>query len=375
MILILLFLATCFLAYSNGANDNFKGVASLYGSRTASFRTALAWATVTTFAGSIAAIFLAESLLKKFSGKGLVPDTLTASPDFLLAVVLGSAATVILATLTGFPVSTTHALTGALVGGGLVAVGGHVDFSALRKNFVTPLVLGPVLAIALGALLYLALRFLRLRLGLTKEWCACVGAEERIVAMPQPASVFARAVAVPEITMATGTVESCTERYAGRFLGVRAQGVMDALHFLSAGVVSFARGLNDTPKIAAMLLLLHALDIRWGFAAIAVLMGLGGLLSARKVAETMSKKITAMNHGQGFSANLATGILVILASAQGLPVSTTHVSVGALFGIGLTTGSAHPRVMRNIALSWLVTLPCAAALSAAAYWLIARLAA
>ena len=372
MIPILLFLATCFLAYANGSNDNFKGVASLYGSRTASFRTALAWATVTTFAGSISAIFLAQSLLKKFSGKGLVPDALVASPAFLLAVALGAALTVILATLTGFPVSTTHALTGALSGGGLVTAGAQVNFGALGKNFVTPLVLGPVLAIALGALLYLALRWARLRFGLTKEWCACVGAEQRVVAMPQPASIFARPAAFAEITATIGEVESCTERYSGAFLGVRAQGLMDALHFLSAGVVSFARGLNDTPKIVALLLLLHALDIRWGFAAIAAMMAVGGLLNARKVAETMSKKITAMNHGQGFSANFATGVLVILASVYGLPVSTTHVSVGALFGIGLTTGSANPRVMRNIVLSWLITLPCAGALSAAAYWVIAR---
>ena len=372
MIPILLFLATCFLAYSNGANDNFKGVASLYGSRTAGFRTALAWATVTTFAGSISAIFLAQSLLKKFSGKGLVPDALVGSQTFLLAVVLGAALTVILATVTGFPVSTTHALTGALVGGGLVAAGAQVNFAALGKHFVTPLVLGPVLAIGLGAALYLALRFVRLRFGLTKEWCACVGVEQRVVAMPQPASLFARPATLTEITATIGEVESCTERYAGSFLGVRAQGLMDALHFLSAGVVSFARGLNDTPKIAAMLLLLHALDIRWRFAAIAAMMAVGGLLSARKVAETMSKKITAMNHGQGFSANFATGVLVILASVYGLPVSTTHVSVGALFGIGLTTGSANPRVMRNIVLSWVITLPCAGALSAAAYWVIAR---
>src|SRR6185436_20174663 len=112
----LLFLATCFLAYSNGANDNFKGVASLFGSRTASYRAAISWATITTFAGSVAAIFLAEGLLKKFSGKGLVPDLLTGSPSFLLAVAIGAGATVILATLTGFPISTTHGLTGALVG-------------------------------------------------------------------------------------------------------------------------------------------------------------------------------------------------------------------------------------------------------------------
>src|SRR5262245_46225757 len=135
----ILFLATCFLAYANGANDNFKGVASIFGSRTASYRTAISWATVTTFAGSVAAIFLAQALLRKFSGKGLVPDALTASPSFLLAVALGAGGTVILATLTGFPISTTHGLTGALVGAGLIAVGGQVNFAALGKNFVMPL--------------------------------------------------------------------------------------------------------------------------------------------------------------------------------------------------------------------------------------------
>src|SRR5882724_980786 len=131
---LLLFLAACFLAYSNGANDNFKGVASLYGSRTTNYRTALAWATITTAAGSIASIFLAQSLLKKFSGKGLVPDALTTQPEFLLAVALGAGATVILATVLGFPISTTHGLTGALVGAGMVTGISQVNFSALGKN-------------------------------------------------------------------------------------------------------------------------------------------------------------------------------------------------------------------------------------------------
>src|SRR5437764_12481399 len=139
-----LFLAVCFLAYSNGANDNFKGVSSLFGSRTCSYRTAISWATLTTFAGSLAAIFLAQALLKKFSGKGLVPDALTVSPLFLLAVALGAGATVILATLTGFPISTTHGLTGALVGAGFVAAGHQVNLGALGKNFVLPLLLSPV---------------------------------------------------------------------------------------------------------------------------------------------------------------------------------------------------------------------------------------
>src|SRR4051794_36474245 len=135
MVPIALFLATCFHAYSNGAIDNFKGVASLYGSKTCGYRTAITWATLATFAGSITSIFLAQSLLKKFSGKGLVPDAIVGSPQFLLAVVLGAAITVILATRLGFPISTTHGLMGAIVGSGLVAVGKGVNFASLGKGF------------------------------------------------------------------------------------------------------------------------------------------------------------------------------------------------------------------------------------------------
>ena len=129
--LLLIFLAACFLAYSNGANDNFKGVASLLGSRTTSYRTTIVWATVATFGGSICSLFLAQHLLKAFAGKGLVPDQIVGSETFLLAVALGAGITVMAATLLGFPISTTHALTGAMIGSGLSAVG---DRKSTRLN-------------------------------------------------------------------------------------------------------------------------------------------------------------------------------------------------------------------------------------------------
>jgi PiT family inorganic phosphate transporter len=115
------------------------------------------------------------------------------------------------------------------------------------------------------------------------------------------------------------------------------------------------------------------LDLRWGFAAVAPMMTIGGLLNARRVAETMSKKITTMNHGQGFTANLTTAILVVLASLNGLPVSTTHVSVGSLFGIGLTTGKANLHVIGTIVSSWIITLPCAAIIAGTVYWITTSL--
>lgn len=330
---ILLFIATCFLAYSNGANDNFKGVASLFGSRTSSFRVAIAWGTATTFAGSISSIFFAQTLLTRFSGKGLVPDQIVGSEVFLLAVVLAAGITVIVATLTGFPVSTTHALTGAIMGSGLMAAGAEVKLEALGKGFLLPLLLSPMLAVVLAGPLYLLLHLLRLHFGITKEWCICAGKSRQFVPIPQPASVMALNTAMPlALDISIGDQAQCEERYAGEFLGIGSQKLMDAGHFVSAGVVSFARGLNDTPKIAAMLLVIEALNIRWGLVAVAAMIAVGGMLNAKKVAETMSFKITSINHGQGFAANVTTGILVILASKYGLPVSTTHVSVGSLSG-------------------------------------------
>ena len=136
MTIVLILLAVGLLAWSNGANDNFKGVASLYGSRTCGYRTALAWATATTFAGSVAALFLAQELVARFSGRGLVPDALVTSPAFVLAVATGAGVTVLLATRFGFPISTTHGLTGALVGAGL-ASGGPVHLGVLGAAFVT----------------------------------------------------------------------------------------------------------------------------------------------------------------------------------------------------------------------------------------------
>ena len=134
-VFVLLFLTALFVAYANGANDNFKGVATLYGANVADYNTAITIATIATCAGCIASVFLAEELVKAFSGKGLVPDAVAASPIFLLAVATGAGATVILATLLGFPISTTHGLTGALVGAGFMAAGDELKLGSWVRPF------------------------------------------------------------------------------------------------------------------------------------------------------------------------------------------------------------------------------------------------
>jgi PiT family inorganic phosphate transporter len=363
--LCLLVLAVLFVAYSNGANDNFKGVATLFGSGTCTYRQALAWATCTTLAGSLLALWFAAGLIESFKGKGLVPDEVTRHPAFLLAVSLGAALTVLLATWTGLPVSTTHALTGALVGAGLLAAG-EVRLAALGQSFVLPLLFSPLAALLLTAAVYPLFHRLRKSRGITSQTCVCLGTTyEEVQIQPDGQLILARTGAV----LAVEERAVCVDRYQGRVVGLEASRLLDGLHYLSGGAVGFARGLNDTPKIVALMLAAEALPPVWGLTLVALVMAVGGILNARRVAETMSKRITRMNPGQGFTANLVTSLLVASASRLGLPVSTTHVSVGALFGIGMVNGTARVRTILTILLAWVTTLPLGAALAALCYLL------
>lgn len=364
MLLTALLLGVLALAYANGANDNFKGVATLYGCGTARYRTALAWATAATLGGSLLALALAAGLVDTFKGKGLVPDSVTTDPRFLLSVGLGAALTVLLATWLGLPVSTTHALTGGLVGAGLLAADGDVRFSALTDSFVAPLLFAPVAALLLAVLLYPVVRAVRRAAGVTtRTWVRVGGVVEEATITPDGTVLLVRT----GVAVTVGPADECRTRYAGRVAGAEVGPVLDAVHYLSAGAVCFARALNDTPKLVALLIAAEAVAPTVGLAATAAAMAVGGVLGARRVAETMGRKITRMSPGQGLTANLVTALMVLGASRLGLPVSTTHVSVGALFGIGTVNGTARVRTVLSILLAWVTTLPLGAALAAAVY--------
>lgn len=373
MIFTLLLVSVLFLAWSNGANDNFKGVATLYGSATAGFRGSLLWAAATTALGSLVSVSLAGTLARRFSGKGLIPESFL-DPAALTAIGLAGALTVFLATVIGMPTSTTHALTGALAGVGLAAAGtGQVDWAAFGGRFATPLLVSPVLAIGLTAAVYPLLRRARRRLGVERRTCLCIGEGGRTLVPLAGGAAAMSAAGGPAVMV--GESERCVERYEGRFVGVEAQKVVDGVHYLSAGAVCFARAVNDTPKIAALLLAAAGLGLadlgRAGLLLVAVAMTAGGLLQSRGVAETMSRRITDLNPGQGLTANLATAGLVLGASRLGLPVSTTHVSCGTIFGIGLVSRQARARTIARILLTWVTTLPLGFLLGGGIYLLLA----
>jgi PiT family inorganic phosphate transporter len=352
------------LAFANGANDNFKGVATLRGCGRLSYSGALALATATTLAGSLAAIVVASGLARRFSGKGLVPDAVVVDPVFVLAVAIGAALTVLLATRLGLPISTTHALAGALLGAGLVAAGPeHVSLSALGSTIAAPLLVSPVVALALAAVTHAGVKRLVARLEAAQPACLCTQSPV-VAALAGPAGGLLRLT--PAAPLHVDPVEECERHGSTRIASVDPRRALDGLHVMSAGAVGFARGLNDTPKIAGVLAATQVLAPGLGIAALAMAMAAGGLAAARRVARTLSFDITRMDEQEGLSANLVTAALVVIASPLGLPVSTTHVSCGALFGIGAANGEARWKTIGSIAGAWAVTLPAGAALSALA---------
>jgi PiT family inorganic phosphate transporter len=316
------------------------------------------------------AVLLAGELLKNFSGKGLVHESLIANADYTAAVALGAGLTVLLATRLGMPISTTHSLVGALVGAGLAA-NSSIQWDRLGSSFFLPLLLSPLLAVLTTIIVYPVFRMVRQSLGISAETCLCAG-NQVLETIP----LFDHCIALERaefLTVQMGDRVTCQNIYRGEVWGIEAKSMLDGMHFLSAGAVSFARGLNDTPKIAAMLMVLPLLQGFAGMAVVGLAIAVGGILNARRVAETMSQRITPMNAGQGFTANLVTSVIVIGASRFGMPVSTTHVSCGGLFGIGVITAQGQWNTFLKILFAWVTTLPLGCALGAISYAAITSL--
>lgn len=350
--------AVALLSFANGANDNFKGVATLWGAGRTSYQRALGWATTFTFLGSLAAIWFASGLAAKFNGSQLVGAGIYAQVPFLSAVALGSAATVLLASRLGLPISTTHALTGALVGAGVAAAGfAQVNVGSLGNGVLLPLLFSPLVSLSLT----LAAYSLVAKLGRGRD-CVCVHrAAGFALAAPGSPFVASSVAAAPTLRWASaGDCRTGTEAFRGS--------VSDVLHWFSAAAISFARGLNDTPKIAAVLLVAGTSAGKWNYAMVAMGMAVGGLLGAARVAQTLSKRITPMAAEEAVGANLVAATLITLASFVALPVSTTHVTSGGIFGIGLLRRrEADWRRVREIVLSWVATLPMGATLGMLLY--------
>lgn len=340
------------LAWANGANDVAKGVATLSGSGAASAKHAVVWGSVCTVLGGFAAVAWGAALLRTF-GSDFVAPGFHLDLVFVISVLTGACAWVLSASRFGFPVSTTHALLGGIVGAVLSVAGPDGLHTAVVANkAVLPLLVGPFLAVGLCAAILLLARYVARKVPAWQPGCCA-----------------------PEEWKKNPYV--CAQDNVPLLRRVLRVQLWTALHWLSSGTTSFARGLNDTPKIAAFLVLavtfvpeesvVHGLSSLWLVLAVSVVMGLGGLWGGYAVLNTLAYRVAAMEPRSGLIANTGTSLLVLAATPLGLPVSTTHISTGALMGVRWVNDS-RPReadALKLILIGWLVTVPAAGTVSAA----------
>jgi len=334
------------LAWANGANDVAKGVATLTGSGLARARRAVRWGTLCTVLGGLVALAWGGALLDIFGG-GLLAPGFRLTPAFVACALLAAVAWVLLATRYGLPVSTTHALLGGIVGAALAVAGwAGLRHASVLGGVLLPLLLSPLVAIVL---------------------CAGALGLGRVLARRLPS--WHPGCCAPEDWRRNPFVCAGEQEKPAPWR----QRLWLALHWLSSGAASFARGLNDTPKIAALLVLAASLApearpetiVPWAIVAVALVMGMGSLWGGYRVLDVLAHRVTPLDPGTGFAANAGTSLLVLAATPLGLPVSTTHVSTGALFGIRL---AAKQRPVSDalgpILFGWVVTFPLTAAVAA-----------
>ncbi len=365
MIEYLLILVVVLVAFFNGTNDISKGVATLVGSGLCKYRVALLWGTVWTVAGGLLSFFVASALLKVFSA-GLIASDVELTTSFSIAVGSGVFLWVLFATRYGMPVSTTHSIVGAVCGPVLLTMGpDKIVWGTLGYKIMAPLLLSPFLALLLTLFVYRTGYAILSRLS---EYCLCFGPTKVLRCGPAVGTTAITSFKAETLAVQAAEISECDERLDSP----TRLDFNDITHWFSSGLISFARGMNDTPKIVAIMFASAAftdIDRRLLFLMVIVAMGLGGYLYGTRVTETLSEKITDMDRNDSVIANLCTALLVVFASRLGMPVSTTHVSSSSIIGIGLKRNAIgiNRRIIYEMLTAWAVTFPVAAGISAIVY--------
>ena len=398
-----------FMAWGIGANDVANAMATSVGSKAITVKQAIILAAIFEFLGA----FLAGGEVTATIRKGIVDSShFVQEPELLiygmLAALLASGFWLLIASRNGWPVSTTHTIVGAVVGFAAVGVG----MDAVKWDKVGTIVMSWVVSpLLVGTMAFLIFRSIQRLILDTSE-------PLKNARKYGPAYIFAVSFVITlltikkglkhinlEIAIAEAFLYSAIIGLAISLLGVwlirrvkvdpeadrhfhyaNVEKVFAVLMVFTASAMAFAHGSNDVANavgpVAAVVSSAQALEVG---AAVAkksalpvwvLLLGGGGIVLGLatfgfKVMRTVGRKITELTPSRGFSAELAAASTVVLASFTGLPVSTTHTLVGAVLGVGFARGIAalNLRVVGNIFMSWVVTLPAGALMAIAFFYM------
>jgi inorganic phosphate transporter, PiT family len=390
-----------YMAWAIGANDVANAMGTSVGSGALAIRWAIVVAALLEFSGA----FLAGGHVTDTVRKGILEMDLVSGDQLLWGMLasLASAATLLLgATRLGLPVSTTHAIVGAIVGFGTVAIGTDAVVWAKVGQIVASWFTSPLLA---GVLAYYLFQITRTAILDQDDPIARVrrigplfffyvffviglvtlfkGLGNLNLNLDLPGALLASA-ALGALGAAAGALILRHVREGEPVAGhrfSRVERVFVVLQILTACSVAFAHGSNDVANaigpLAAIVNVVEGSEVVQKAPVAPWMLAVGGLgivlglaTWGYRVMETVGRKITELTPSRGFAAELATATTIVLASRLGIPISTTHTLVGAVLGVGLARGigALDLRIVGNIVLSWLATLPLAAGLSIFFYY-------
>ena len=403
---VFLILACCFgffMAWGIGANDVANAMGTSVGSRALTIKQAILIAMVFEFAGA----YLAGGEVTSTIRKGIIdPAVLSDSPELMiygmLSALLAAGTWLMIASLKGWPVSTTHSIVGAIVG--FAAVGISVDAVYWSKvgTIIASWVVSPVLAGTLSFGLFMSVKVLILDTEdpfhrakkFIPAYMWMVGFMIAMVTLLKGlkhlgieidlglGSKFANALPVAAVIglVVAGLGALYLRRIKPNPNAVNRFGdverVFAILMVFTACSMAFAHGSNDVANAVGPLAAIVGTVATGEISAksampwwILLIGGLGIVVGLAtygwKVISTVGQKITELTPSRGFAAELGAASTVVVASATGLPISTTHTLVGAVLGVGMARGIAalNLRVVSTIFMSWIITLPAGAGLA------------
>jgi inorganic phosphate transporter, PiT family len=407
----LLLILTCvfafLMAWGVGANDVANAMGTSVGSKAITIKQAIVIAMIFEFAGA----YLAGGEVTATIRNGIIdPTEFKDNPDLLIfgmmSALLAAAIWLFVASMFGWPVSTTHSIVGAIVG--FAAVGVSVDAVYWSKigTIVTSWITSPLLAGTIAFILFKSVQKLILNtedpfekakhyvpfymfltgflismvtllkglghIGLNISFSECLLYSLGI-------GIF---VAIIGKILLNRIQPKPIEKFGNRFDNV--EKVFAVLMIFTACAMAFAHGSNDVanavgPLAAVVSIIANNGEILSKSVMPAWILLLGGIgivvglatLGYRVIA-TIGKKITELTPSRGFAAELAAASTVVLASGFGIPVSTTHTLVGAVLGVGMARGigAIDLKVVGTIFTSWIVTLPAGAGLSIVIFFIL-----